>query len=412
MSRNPSMQRRVVVSLILLSAGICLVYGSLAFMFVYSVEDQFFSSLLEVEAEQILREEWAGRGALPRLPFITRHDSWESVPPDLRTEASSPDAREVSGEDGRHYHIHRVALREGDAWLVAEVGSLLVVRPMRTKLLEILIPATGLILICSALVAVLLARRTVAQLTALVEVVERPTPPFPHHFRSGITDHEVGVLADALDAAFTRVKSLLEREQAFVGDVSHELRTPLAIIRGAAELLAAGELVPSARAQLDRILDAAGSSEEIIQLMLALAREETTHEEAVELSLLSFVEKLLLRHRDLAGREEIEISVDIAPHLRVLAPRAAAEVIISNLIANALRHGGGSIEISGKGLTLLVRNGGREDVTDGLGQGSARPSSAGIGLNLVRRLCAASGLRLTFDSSASAGATASVQFPS
>lgn len=411
MSRNPTMRRRVVASLVLLSVAICLVYGSLAFVFVYSVEDEFFSSLLEVEAEQILREESAGRDAHPRLPFITRHDGWESVPPDLRTGASSPDAREVSGDDGRHYHIHRVALPGGDVWLVAEVGSLLVVRPMRTTLLKILIAATALILVFSTVVAILIARRIVAQLTALVEVVERPTPPFPHHFSRGVTDYEVRVLADALEAAFTRVESLLEREQAFVGDVSHELRTPLAIIRGAAELLAAGELAPTARAQLARILDAAGSSEEIIQLMLALAREETAHEEVVEIPLLSFVEKLILRHRDLAGREDIEISVDIAPHLRVLAPRAAAEVIISNLIANALRHGGGSVEIHVKDRTLEVRNGGRADVTAEFGQGPTRSSPAGIGLNLVRRLCAASGLTLTFESSAS-GTTALVQFHS
>ncbi len=408
MSGNSSMRRRVVTSLVILAAAICLVYSSLAFMFVYVVEDRFFSSLLEVEAEHMRREQMAGRDALPRLPFITRYDAWESVPPEVRTRAESSGAREVSGEDGRHYHLRRVAFPEGDVWLVAEVGSLLIVRPLRTTLLKILIPATALILLCSVIVAILIARRTVGQLTTLVEGVERRSLPLPKDFSRGITDHELRVLADALEASFTRVQSLLEREKAFVGDVSHELRTPLAVIRGAAELLAAGELAPAARAQLGRILDAAGSSEEIIELMLALAREESVHEEAAELPMLAFVETLLLRHRHLAGRGDIEISVDISPQMRVLAPRAAAEVIISNLITNALRHGERSVEISGKERTLLVRNGGKDSLHGADGP-MLRPS-AGIGLNLVRRLCEASGLELSFESSAES-TSASVEFP-
>ncbi|HEX2120799.1 MAG TPA: HAMP domain-containing sensor histidine kinase, partial [Thermoanaerobaculia bacterium] len=324
-----------------------------------------------------------------------------SVPPEVLAGAS-PRSREVAGADGRHYHIRRVRLDSRDAWLVAEVSSLLVVRRMRSTLLSILVPATLSVLLFGSAVAGLVARRSVRQLTELADEVERSAVSSPRELGTTATDREVRVMATALTAAFERVHAMLAREKAFVGDVSHELRTPMAVIRGAAELLDRRDLDPTARAQVGRILEAAQSGEEIVGLLLALAREETAHEAAKPISLLALVEALVVRHRQLLGRADVEVHVDIAPQMRVMAPPAAAEVVISNLIANALRHGGGTVEISGREASLAIRD-------HGGGLDPAVTGGRGIGLNLVRRLCDVSGFTLTFDSS-TAGTAAVVVF--
>lgn len=396
MTGAPTLRRRIAVAFVSFVAAVCIVFGVLSFLFVYAVEDAFFDTLLEIEARHVAAARIAGGDARPRLPFVQLHETWASVPAEVRANATER-AREAAGGEGRHYHLRRIALPAGDAWLVAEVSSFLVVRTMRGRILMILIPATALVLACGSIVAAVVARRSVRQLTELVAAVERGGAAFPPALLGEGADHEVRVLTEALEAAFARVQAMLQREKAFVGDVSHELRTPVAVIRGASELLERGDLEPLARAQLGRIRDAARSSEEVIELLLALAREETARETPREIALLPLVEKLVLRHGELLARDEVEVDVQIAPPLRIVAPPTAAEVVISNLVANALRHGAGHVTISARGGSLTLRNA----VSGGGAAGSQPGAGRGIGLHLVRRLCDACGFALAFSVSES-----------
>ena len=364
MTRARTLRRRIGVAFVAWTAAVCLFYGALALLFAYVLEDELFATLLASEAA-------------PRLPFVRVYRTWESVPAEVRARAT-PAAREAAGADGRHYHLRRTS----EGWLVAEVSPLLVVRRMRAPLLTILLPATLLVLVGSSLVAALVARRSIRQLTTLVEAVQRGDATLP---RESGTDHEVRVLADALEAALARVHALLRREQSFTGDASHELRTPLAVISGAAELLERRDLDATARAQLQRIREAARSGEEIVTLLLALAREETAAEQRVAMPLLAVVESVVVRQRC-----DGEVRVDIDPRARVVAPRAAAEIVIANLISNALRHGGGPVEIRGDDTSLTIRDRG-----PGLGERGRR----GIGLTLVQRLCDLCGFTVTLQSS-------------
>lgn len=394
--RTTSIRGRLMLWISLLATCICVLFGGLTFLAAYIIEDVFFSSLLGAEAAHLIQ---SGAAAQPRLPFVKRFDAWEDVPSEVRIRAASPDSREVPGENGRHYHLRRVSGPAGDVWLVAEVSSLLAVRPMRLRLLGILVPASGLILIGSIALAAVISRRGVRQLDLLAGAVQSGTT-------TGLTqyaqDRELRLVAEALEGAFARVEGLLERERAFVGDVSHELRSPLAVIRGAAELLAQNEQNSGLRPQLSRILGATASSQHVIDLMLALAREETAHEPPAEIHVLPLVERILLHHNDVIDRADLLIDIDISPAMRVNAPPTAAEVILTNLIGNALRHGGGMILIRGHDRTLTVSN--------GRGQGRVdRPRRPGIGLNLVRRLGAAAGIGLEIEMSDS-GARAEVTF--
>ncbi|HEX7704962.1 MAG TPA: hypothetical protein VF701_00740, partial [Thermoanaerobaculia bacterium] len=206
MTRPRTLRRRVVVAFVSFATVVCLVYGALSFLFVYAVEDQFFGRLLENERAHIEQERAAGREARPRLPFVHLYDRWESVPREVR-DAASPRGREAAGAEGRHYHIRRVGEGSHEAWLVAEVSALLVVRGMRGTLLAILLPSTAIVLLVGALVAALVARRSVRQLTALAGEVERNSVSPPRELGANATDHEVRVLATALRAAFERVHS-------------------------------------------------------------------------------------------------------------------------------------------------------------------------------------------------------------
>ena len=396
--RTTSIRRRLMLSISLLAISICLLFGILTFVSAYIVEDVFFSSVLAAEAEHLAR---GGPDAQPRLPFVQRFDTWQDVPAEVRSGAASVNSREIAGEEGRHYHLRRVPMPGGDVWLVAEVSSLLAVRPMRVQILGILAPATVLILLGSIALAAVITRRGVRQLEELAAAVQSGET-------QGLTqyaqDRELRLVAEALENAFARVEGLLDRERAFVGDVSHELRSPLAVIRGAAEVLAQQNAESAhLRPQLTRILDATTSGQQVIDLMLALAREETAHENPSEIHVLPLVEGILLRQNGVADRSDLVLEVDVSPAMRVHAPARALEVILDNLIGNALRHGDGTLLIRGSDRTLTVSNGRSQ------GEGD-RPRRQGIGVNLVRRLAVAAGIGLEIEMRES-GALAEITFP-
>jgi signal transduction histidine kinase len=403
--REPrTLRRRLTTTLIAFATVLSIVFSGLVFLVAYVVEDHFFASLLDLEAMHVVRAAAAGEQAVPRLPFVTLHDSWSQVPAEARLHAKSANAREVPGPEGRHYHLRRVTTVKGDRWLVAEVSPLLAVRPMRATMIQVLAPASATILLASILVAALIARRVAQPIMQLAQAVETGRPQSPGRFDVGAADEEVRILANALDATFTKLDALLQRERAFVGDVSHELRTPVAVIRSAAELLMRTELAPEARLQLMRILDATRAAEDVIELMLALAREEAAHEARADVHLLPFVEKLIVGHRRLMARDDVEVLLEIPPAARAFTPPAATAIVLSNLITNALVHGRTPLVIRSTDGGISVANARRLLAED-------RPlARAGLGLDLVRRLCDATAMTFSVEES-SDGTKAEVSFP-
>jgi two-component system, OmpR family, sensor kinase len=157
---------------------------------------------------------------------------------------------------------------------------------------------------------------------------------------------EVSRLGETLNAMLARLEDGLERERRFLADASHELRTPLALLKtelGLAlrpgrtdeELLAA---ISSAAEQTDRLARIADD-------LLLLARAEQgglrLKKEPVD------VTDVL---RDVTGRFRTERAISVAPGdpLVVTADRLRLEQALSNLVDNALRHGGGAITVSAR----------------------------------------------------------------
>jgi heavy metal sensor kinase len=176
---------------------------------------------------------------------------------------------------------------------------------------------------------------------------------------------EVSRLGVTLNAMLARLEDGLERERRFAADASHELRTPLALLkaelalalkpgRSDAELRAA---IASAAEQTDRL-------SRIADDLLLLARAEQG-----ELPLKT--EQVDVRDvlDDVAGRfrGERKIVVTCGEPIVLTADRLRLEQALTNLVDNALRHGGGAITVS-----AIRRNGDAElhvvDEGGGFGQ--------------------------------------------
>jgi signal transduction histidine kinase len=231
-------------------------------------------------------------------------------------------------------------------------------------------------------------------------------------------DDEVGQLAAALDDYAMRLTHVVQRDREFNADVSHELRTPLAVIKGAVELLLSRpELDDKARARLQRIQRAEQQCTDLISALLLLSRNERGHGAA---DVARIAEQLLDVHRAQLGGKPLELLIEGERGLVVDAPEAAVAVALGNLIGNAVKytaHGEvvvkllpGAVEVVDSGPGLTPEDAARLFERGYRGTHAEHSQGGGIGLSIVRRLCALYGWDVLVQPGAERGVVAKLTF--
>ncbi|HEY6538840.1 MAG TPA: HAMP domain-containing sensor histidine kinase [Candidatus Dormibacteraeota bacterium] len=239
--------------------------------------------------------------------------------------------------------------------------------------------------------------------------------------RSGLPPRrdEVGRLAQVFDDMAGNVeRTVKEREDAerrmrqFIGDASHELRTPLTAIKGYLDVLQRGAAAsPEAvRAALPVMSQEAERMRTLVLDLLTLARADA--QPALELrplDLADFLVHQLESHNQLGS-----VTLTLEPGLVANADPDALATIISNLQANAERHGLGR-EIAWSTVAEVGRVGLRcSDRGPGIdssdlphvferffragGSRSRQEGGSGLGLAIVQALAQAQGGEVTVES--------------
>jgi signal transduction histidine kinase len=398
--------RRLQKRLMLAFAGFTLVtaivFGFYAIVFMYAIEDASFEAMLDQEAAYQLRQHAAsGRWAEPREAWMAIHADPATFPEDLkRPFDAEPWRTEFAGREARHYHLRSIVppAPMPRAWIVAEVGAQLVVRPMRNQVL-LLLACTGVLIVTLALLlGWWIARRTSGPLSRLADRVDAMSPgqsstPFAQDY----PDDEVGVLARGLEGLAGRVQAFVVREQEFTRDASHELRTPLAVILGATErLLAEPGLSDAGRRHLGHVRQSVLQLEQTVATLLALAREQSITEGVAPVRVLPVLERVVVEQAPLleGRRTAVEVGIDVPPAVSIALPEPVLHILLSNLVGNAFSHTvAGEVRIDIENRRLRISNSGdADDPASRWRQAQAfskREGSGGLGLGLaiVRRLC-------------------------
>lgn len=201
---------------------------------------------------------------------------------------------------------------------------------------------------------------------------------------------------------------VLEEQDNFLALVSHQFKTPLASLQLSLETMALRTLSPEqSRTLIDRMLADLARMEAMVTQILESARLERGRVDfkSEPLELAAAVARVVTQLEDRARQAHITISCDIEPALQVVTDPLALDVVVRNILENALAavtpHGRGSITITARALDdeveLSVRDSGVGfRSADGariferftrLNPGSGgNPYGTGLGLFIVHRL--------------------------
>ncbi|AXA83371.1 two-component sensor histidine kinase [Lysobacter oculi] len=252
-----------------------------------------------------------------------------------------------------------------------------------------------------ALVSLLLgwwsASKVMSPVTDLAQRLRRAgSSSDPEALAPHFADDEVGELAKTLDDYSDRLTDVVQRDREFNADVSHELRTPLAVIRSATELLLSQDnLDEKTRQRLLRIQRAQENGTDLTNALLQLSRNERGHGNT---DVSRVAEHLLEANRLQLRGKPLELRLEGHPGLMVDAPEAAVNVALGNLIGNAVKYTASgavvvrvndtSVDVIDSGPGLSAEEAARLFERGYRGAHAEHTHGGGIGLSIVRRLCA------------------------
>ena len=162
----------------------------------------------------------------------------------------------------------------------------------------------------------------------------------------------------------SRLRTIEEMKDDFVSNMTHELKTPIAIAYSANDALLnydttndpdkKTKYLTIANKQLKRL-------GELVENILAMSmeRRKTMKLKPEEIQLREFVEEIAAAQR-MRGDKAITINVNIPENTTIEADRAHLANILNNLIDNAIKYSGDSVEITitGDSHDLSVRDNG------------------------------------------------------
>lgn len=259
------------------------------------------------------------------------------------------------------------------------------------------------------LMAMLGMNRVVRPLSSLAGEIGTLRPDRPGQ-RLLVDPHgsaELHVIASALNDYLARNERFVERERTFIRSASHELRTPVAVISGAATLaLEQRDLSPGAREQIQRISRTAQGIEQLIGLLLLLARDPARLSAVSDvLPLQQVIRDSIADNEHLTGDKQLRLVSRIVSPCEIVAPLMAVQAAVGNLLRNAIENSDSGdivVTLEPHGL-VTIEDPGHGMTPEQISQLYARmarsdsPLKGGIGLDLIGRLCAHLGWKLSLD---------------
>ncbi|RPE14130.1 sensor histidine kinase [Chitinophaga lutea] len=218
--------------------------------------------------------------------------------------------------------------------------------------------------------------------------------------------NEFAELNTALEQLAERSRQAYIAQKEFAENASHEMRTPLAIFQGKLELLMQTD--PLSEEQAGLITDLATASQRMARLnkgLILLTRiQNGQFPETENVSVRRTAENLLEQYQPQLQQKELTVQREWTNDLSVSVNPTLMEVLLGNLLANAIRHNipRGNIIVRLAAGTFTVQNTGQpfalpeERIFHRFSKQSTDADSMGLGLEIVRKICDLYGFSITY----------------
>ncbi|MFE9191926.1 sensor histidine kinase [Micromonospora sp. NPDC007208] len=285
---------------------------------------------------------------------------------------------------------------------------------------------TGAVLAATVLITILVGRRLVRPLRALIEATRQSDEQGPVLVT---TRNEIGLLATALNELAARREQTEALRKTMVSDVAHELRTPLSNIRSWLEAAQDG-LAPLDAQLLVLLLEEALLLQHIIDDLRDLAAADAgdlrVHRESHDVA--DLLEQVVEAHRGAAEAAGVRLATSVVADPQVAVDGARLRQLVGNLVTNAVRHTapGGSVTVH---CAVLHDELNIAVVDTGAGIAPAdipkvfdrfwraddsrtrSTGGSGLGLSIARKLAEAHGGTLGVESTLGHGSTFTIRLP-
>ncbi|ETI61292.1 sensor histidine kinase [Marinomonas profundimaris] len=234
-----------------------------------------------------------------------------------------------------------------------------------------------------------------------------PSNISPIELPEGAATREVHQLVERLNGYQDQISALIERERAFNRYASHELRTPLMVMKGAVTLLGKSDSKVFIERQRVRMDQACQEMEDYITTLLSLTREDDLSVAPNRTVETSEFERIRQMHLGYLAGKPVMINIISEGQIITKLPVPTLHILVGNLLKNALScTDDGSVNIVVSDNTIRV-------VDTGCGlSGKPGGESYGLGLMIVRDICAKYQCKFTLLDNDDGGCTSTVVFPS
>ncbi len=214
-------------------------------------------------------------------------------------------------------------------------------------------------------------------------------------------------LNNAVTIMTNRVSSDYEEIKSFTENASHEIQTPLAIIKSKLELLSQSENLKEEQMDtIQSVFEAANRLSKLNQSLILLTKiDNRQFSENEEVNIGDIIERHLNNYEELISSKLISLEKNIQQKTTVIMNEALAEILISNLIINAIKHNvdKGSIKISLSLKQLSITNTGAallaepHELFERFKKDKVTSESLGLGLSIVKKICDRSGFTIRYE---------------
>jgi signal transduction histidine kinase len=190
--------------------------------------------------------------------------------------------------------------------------------------------------------------------------------------------------------------AIYKQQKEFTQNASHELQTPLAIVKFKLDLLYQDKTLTDEQSELiDQAHQALAKVTRINKNLLLLARiENSQFPETTTIDLSALVAGYIVLLEDFLADKQLSVVTHIVPGITLTGNKALVEILLTNLLMNAIRHSriADTITIRLNNYTLEVSNTGKAALDPVLlfrrfGTASSNSAGTGLGLAIIRQIC-------------------------